>query len=153
LTGELPFRGSKAMIVHQLLHEEPRQPRKINDKIPRDLETLCLKAMAKRPGWRFPRARDLADALRRFFKGEPIKSRPIGKLERGYRWCRRNPLLASLHIAATVAIFFGILAVRGEWKATQSEKKAIASAEEAIAERNKAVCGRYVSDMNRAQDA
>jgi WD40 repeat protein/serine/threonine protein kinase len=153
LCGELPFRGSKAMIVHQLLHEEPRPPRKINDKIPRDLETICLKAMAKRPGWRFQRARDLADELRRFLKREPIQSRPIGKLERAFRWCRRNPLLASLHIAAAFAFVFGILAVRGEWKATESEKKAILSADEAIVQRNIAVHGLYVSDMNRAQEA
>src|SRR5207237_612519 len=64
LCGELPFRGSKAMIVHQVLHEEPKPPRSINDKIPHDLETICLKAMAKRPAWRYAGAKDFADALR-----------------------------------------------------------------------------------------
>ena len=55
LCGELPFRGTKAMIVHQVLWEEPRPPRKVNDKIPRDLETICLKAMAKLPARRYGR--------------------------------------------------------------------------------------------------
>src|SRR5207302_1523644 len=50
LTGELPFRGSKAMMLLQVLSEEPRPPRKLNDKIPRDLETICLKCLEKEPG-------------------------------------------------------------------------------------------------------
>src|SRR5262249_22678728 len=51
-TGELPFRGSKAMMLFQVLSEEPRSPRKLNEKIPRDLETVCLQALAKEPGRR-----------------------------------------------------------------------------------------------------
>jgi serine/threonine protein kinase len=72
LCGELPFRGTKAMIYHQVLHEEPTPARKLNKKIPRDLETICLKAMAKRPAWRFQRAKDMADELRRFLDGKDI---------------------------------------------------------------------------------
>jgi serine/threonine protein kinase len=60
LTGELPFRGSKMMLIHQLLREEPRPPHKLNDKIARDLETICLKAMAHAPARRYPTARELA---------------------------------------------------------------------------------------------
>src|SRR5262249_20195516 len=47
LTGELPFRGNKRMLLHQVLHDEPRPPRNLHDGIPRDLETICLKALAK----------------------------------------------------------------------------------------------------------
>ena len=73
LTGELPFRGTQRMLLLQVLQDEPRPPRRINDKIPRDLETICLKAMAKEPGRRYPTARELADDLRRWLKGEAIR--------------------------------------------------------------------------------
>src|SRR5215471_10043018 len=80
LTGQLPFRGSKMMLLHQVLREEPRPPRKVNGKIPRDLETICLKALAKVPARRYGTAREMADDLRRFLKGEPVLARPVGEL-------------------------------------------------------------------------
>src|SRR5205807_5374218 len=73
LTGELPFRGSKMMIMHQVLREEPKPPRRLNDKIPRDLETICLTALEKEPARRYQTAREVADELRRWLRGEPIK--------------------------------------------------------------------------------
>jgi serine/threonine protein kinase len=78
LCGELPFRGSKAMVLHQVLHDEPRPPRRLNDKVPRDLQTICLKAMAKEPSRRYGQARAMADDLRRWLGGEPIVARPRG---------------------------------------------------------------------------
>ena len=79
-----------------MLEDEPRPPRQLNDKIPRDLETICLKAMAKSPARRYATARELADDLRRYLGGEPIRARPIGRIERLRHWCRRNPVAASL---------------------------------------------------------
>jgi serine/threonine protein kinase len=108
LCGELPFRGSKMMILHQVLREEPRPPRKINDKIPRDLETICLKAMAKAPARRYGTARELADDLRRFLKNEPIQARPVGTAERLWRWCRRNPVLAAAEGVAAAALIASV---------------------------------------------
>src|SRR5262249_32153971 len=64
LCGELPFRGSKMMMLHQVLHEEPRPPRQLNDKIPRDLEIICLKCLQKEPGRRYATAAALAEDLR-----------------------------------------------------------------------------------------
>ena len=90
LCGELPFRGSKVMIIHQLLHEDPRPPRRVNDRIPRDLETICLKALAKQPSRRYATAGELADDLRRYLRGEPCRARPVGRLERGWLWALRN---------------------------------------------------------------
>src|SRR5262249_53257153 len=104
LTGELPFRGSKMMLLHQVLREEPRPPRKLNDKIPRDLETICLKALAKAPGQRYGRARALAEDLRSHLKGEPIKARPLGAWERGWRWAQRRPAVAGLLLVSAVAL-------------------------------------------------
>src|SRR5260221_14653194 len=95
LTGELPFRGNKAMLLHQVLHEEPRGPRTLNDKIPRDLETIALKAMAKDPHRRYASAKELGDDLRRWLGGEAILARPVGSLVHAWRWCKRKPTQAS----------------------------------------------------------
>jgi tetratricopeptide (TPR) repeat protein len=104
LTGELPFRGSQPMMRHQVMHEEPPSPRKLNDKVSRDLETICLKAMAKAPAHRYATARDLADDVRRWLKGEPILARPAGYLERLVKWVRRRPTAAALIGVASLAL-------------------------------------------------
>jgi tRNA A-37 threonylcarbamoyl transferase component Bud32 len=103
LTGELPFRGTQRMLLYQVLHDEPRPPRRLNDRIPRDLETVCLKAMAKEPGRRYQSAGELAGDLRRFLKGEPVLARPVGGVERAWRWVRRRPALAALLAVSVVA--------------------------------------------------
>jgi serine/threonine protein kinase/tetratricopeptide (TPR) repeat protein len=108
LCGERPFRGSRGMVLHQVLSEEPRPPRRLNDRIPRDLEVVCLKAMAKEPGRRYATAAALADDLRRWLRGEPIRGRLAGPWERLGRWCRRNPAVASL--AATLAVLLVVTA-------------------------------------------
>jgi tetratricopeptide (TPR) repeat protein len=109
LTGERPFRGTVPTLLRQVVEEEPRPPRKLNDRIPRDLETVCLKALAKAPARRYATAGDLADDLRRWLKGEPIRARPVGNFERTWRWCRRNPRVAGL----TAAVGLLLLAVTG----------------------------------------
>jgi serine/threonine protein kinase len=108
LTGERPFRGNRQMLLLQVLHDEPRPPRQLNDKVPRDLETICLKAMAKAPARRYATAQELTDDLRRFLRGEPIRARPIGRLERLGRWCRRNPVAAGLLLAVSLSSAFGL---------------------------------------------
>jgi tRNA A-37 threonylcarbamoyl transferase component Bud32 len=99
LTGVRPFQGERRLLMLQVLEDEPRPPRRLNEHIPRDLETICLKAMAKSAGRRYQTAQELADDLRRFLDAKPIKARPVGALERLWRWCRRNPLAASLLVA------------------------------------------------------
>jgi WD40 repeat protein len=104
LTGELPFRGTQRMLLHQVLHDEPRPPRRLNDRIGRDLETICLKALAREPSRRYASARDLADDLRRWLKGEPIKAKAVGPLERGWRWLKRHPAAAAFILVSAVAV-------------------------------------------------
>src|SRR6266851_4787007 len=108
LTGERPFRGNRQMLLLQVLNDEPRPPRQLNDKAPRDLETICLKAMSKAPARRYATAEELADDLRRFLRGEPIRARPVGRAERLWRWCRRNPVAAGLLLAVTLSSAFGL---------------------------------------------
>jgi WD40 repeat protein len=96
LTGEVPFRGTIHRLLDQVIHDEPRPPRQMNDRIPRDLQTICLKAMAKAPARRYATAGDLAADLRRYLRGEPIQARPVGRGEKLWRWCRRHPVEAIL---------------------------------------------------------
>jgi WD40 repeat protein len=121
LTGELPFRGTTRMLLHQVLHDEPRRPRSLSHLVPRELETICLRAMAKEPSRRYATARDLADDLRRFLKGEPIHARPIGSAERLWRWGRRKPALASL--IGAVATLMVAIAMGGTVAAIQFRRQ------------------------------
>jgi tRNA A-37 threonylcarbamoyl transferase component Bud32 len=99
LTGVRPFQGERRLLMLQVLEDEPRPPHRLNGQAPRDLETICLKAMAKAPGRRYPSAREFKEDLDRFLEGKPIKARPVGLGERLWRWCRRNPLAASVLLA------------------------------------------------------
>jgi WD40 repeat protein len=146
LTGDLPFRGNLSVLLHQVLYDEPRPPRKLNDRLPRDLETICLKAMAKAPARRYATAGDLAADLRRYLAGVPILARPVGPGERLWRWCRRNPLVASL-----MALVFGLLVAatvtallwavqRGQL--AEQERKDRRRAEELLAESSQAQVSR-----------
>jgi hypothetical protein len=108
LTGERPFQGNRRMLLLQVLEDEPRPPRRLDDKLPRDLETICLKAMAKSPPRRYATAGEFADDLRRFLRGEPVRARPIGRFERLRHWCRRNPMAASLLAAVLAGSTFGL---------------------------------------------
>src|SRR5207248_9146239 len=100
----------------QVLHDEPRPPRRLNDRIPRDLETICLKTMTKEPCRRYETGHELALDLRRFMDGKPILARPVGWLERSWRCCRRNPRFAlaigvtsaCLVATAVIAVLFAV---------------------------------------------
>ncbi|HEV3079526.1 MAG TPA: protein kinase [Gemmataceae bacterium] len=125
LAGELPFRGNTRMLLHQVLHDEPKAPRSLNDKIPRDLDTICLKAMAKEPSRRYQDATQLAEDLHRFLKGESILARPVGRLEKTWRWARRNPAVASLAALAGLLFVATLAAVSaGLWNVSIAKKDA-----------------------------
>ncbi len=109
LTGERPFQGNRRMLLLQVLEDEPRTPRQLNDRIPHDLETICLNAMAKVPARRYQSSREFADDLQRFLAKEPIRARPEGYGERFWRWCRRYPLAVSLFLAVAVGSGVGII--------------------------------------------
>jgi serine/threonine protein kinase len=109
LTGQRPFSGSGRMLLLQVLEDEPRPPRQLRHDIPRDLETICLKAMAKTPSRRYATAGQLADDLRRFLAGEAITARPLGYAERLVRWTRRYPLAASVFVAVLVGAAAGFV--------------------------------------------
>ena len=109
LTGEVPFRGNQRMMVVQILQDEPPSPRNLQTRIPRDLETICLKCLEKVPGKRYQTAAELAAELGRFLRGEPIVARPIGRSDRLWRWCRRQPVVAGLTAAVALTLVAGIV--------------------------------------------
>ncbi len=122
LTGRPPFQAATAMdTVIQVISDEPVSPRRLNPSIPRDLETICLKCLAKEPGKRYATAAALAEDLRRFQANEPILAQPVGRVERGLKWVRRKPaaaaLLASLVVGTALATF---LAIRANQKAAEA---------------------------------
>jgi serine/threonine protein kinase len=88
--------ADRPRLMRELLHQEPPRPRKLDPRVPRDLETIVLKALAKEPGRRYPTEADLAEDLRRFLADRPIRARRASVGERAWRWCRRNPVVASL---------------------------------------------------------
>ncbi|HMF13937.1 MAG TPA: WD40 repeat domain-containing serine/threonine protein kinase, partial [Gemmataceae bacterium] len=97
LTGRPPFdAGGPAETMAQLLQDEPVSPYRLRPNLPRDVVTICLKCLEKSPRKRYETSLELAEDLRRFQAGEPIHARPVSFVERGYRWCRRRPLVAGL---------------------------------------------------------
>jgi WD40 repeat protein len=105
LTGRPPFQADTPLdTVLQVLEQEPKQPRSIDPRIERDLETICLKCLEKNPYSRYPSAEALAVDLQRWLSGEPIQARPTSKAERMMKWVRRRPALAALLVVIVVAL-------------------------------------------------
>lgn len=105
LTGRPPFRAeSSAETIRQVLQDQPVPPSRLNPKVPRDLETACLACLRKEPHRRYRSAAALADDLRRFLRGEPIRARPVPPAEQLYHWARRRPAYATAIGACIVAM-------------------------------------------------
>ncbi len=105
LTARPPFQAeSFESVVAQVLATDPISPRLLNPSVPRDLETICLKCLEKVPSARYPTAQELADELSRFLRNGPIQARPVSQLEKRWRWCLREPALASLGAAAALLL-------------------------------------------------
>ncbi|WP_148073656.1 protein kinase domain-containing protein [Bythopirellula goksoeyrii] len=119
LTGELPFRGNARMLIKQVIQDAPPSPRKLNANVERDLETITLKCLEKDSARRYQTARDLSSDLKCYLSGEPIKARPVSRMEHVWRWCKRHPDVASLS-AALLLLLLGLAVGAGIVAAMQA---------------------------------
>lgn len=116
LVGQPPFRGATiSEVERRLLSEEPQSPSRWNEKVPRDLNTICLKCLEKEPARRYSTAGELAADLERFLRHEPILARPVGRTERLVRWVWYNPTVAALVVTALTLIGLVIGEGAREW--------------------------------------
>jgi formylglycine-generating enzyme required for sulfatase activity/tRNA A-37 threonylcarbamoyl transferase component Bud32 len=143
LTGRAPFKSPTVWdTVQQVIEQPPVPPTQFQGNAPRDLETICLKCLAKEPAHRYPSAAALADDVRLFLDGKAIHARPAGGMEKAWRWCRRNPWLASTAAAAVIALISGTaissyFAVRaGDNARMAADKAQQAEANAAVADAN-----------------
>jgi serine/threonine protein kinase len=114
LTGRLPFQAAETMdLLHRILEEEPSPPSRLLPALPRDLECISLHCLEKEPRKRYASAEALADDLRRFLNDEPIHARPVGRLERVWKWARRRPSVAALMLAVALVAALGVAGVTG----------------------------------------
>ncbi|MDR3618255.1 MAG: serine/threonine-protein kinase [Paludisphaera borealis] len=133
LTGRPPFRGETSPeTIRQTIHSDPPPPSRLNSKIPRDLEIICLKCLSKDPSRRYASAVSLGSDLQRFLDGEAIEAKPEGRIERLWRKVRRNPGYAML--LACVVLLAAILACVGLWLAAERAEMGRRAATEGAAD-------------------
>jgi serine/threonine protein kinase/Flp pilus assembly protein TadD len=149
LTGRPPFAAATVVATLGLVRQdEPVPPRRLQPTVPRDLETICLKCLRKEAGRRYATAKDLADDLRRFRAGEPVRARPVGTSERVVSWCRRNPGVAGLLAALLLVFLAGVAGVLWQWHRASRERDIARQQKERAEQRLQTVCD-GVERLNR----
>jgi eukaryotic-like serine/threonine-protein kinase len=140
LTGRPPFTGSSVLDTLDMVRRvEPVPPTQLAGRLPRDIETICLKCLQKDPAKRYATAGELADDLRRFLDGKPILARPVGPVERAWRWAKRNPWVAGLGTAVAVLILgTAIVTSVLSWQLSVEKKGAETARDKAREEEGKA---------------
>jgi WD40 repeat protein len=160
LTGRPPFQGATVLeTLDQVRNQDPVTPRQLQPRLARGLQTICLKCLHKEPARRYASAQALADDLRRWQAGEPIRARRAGAVEHGWRWCRRNPALAGALLGVALALALGTavawgFAVQARENASAAEanaRRADQETQEAQDNAHRANARAYVSDLRLIQ--
>lgn len=119
LTVQPAYAGlDKKRLLEKVAAANPANPRSIDSRIPKDLETIVVKCIQREPSKRYASALAVADDLNRFLDGEPILARRIGVLEKAWKWCCRRPALAALTTALAASILLGVVGVGYQWRKT-----------------------------------
>lgn len=155
LTGRPPFQSSNPLdTLLAVLQSEPVPPRRLNERIPRDLELICLKCMEKRPENRYASAQEIADELGRFLTGEPVLVHPVGNVGTFIRWTRRQPRMAALATGLVVS-FTAALVISVYYNFQLNMQRAIALEAERSARLSEAKATWLVevmSELTKAQE-
>ena len=160
LTGRAPFGGATVLdTLEQVREQPPELPRKLNPRVPRDLEVICLKCLEKDPRRRYASADALAEDLKRWLDGEPIAARPVGNSARLRMWCLRNPAVSALvglaaillTLVATVSLvgYVRTTAALGRERDALSRERAALRAERTV--RQEAVQHLYHAQVGEAR--
>ncbi len=160
LAGRPPFKEESSIdTLRAILEKEPERPSAMNARVPRDLETICLKCLAKEPGRRYASAGALADDLQRFLAGRPIEARRTSAVERTWRWCKRNPALSSMTAAvALLLVVLTVVSATYAWRlriesAEKTERLREAYFERARAGRSSGMAGRRFESLKALGEA
>jgi serine/threonine protein kinase/WD40 repeat protein len=155
LAGRAPFTGGTPMeVLLRMASQDPPPLSRLQPRLPPDLCTICQRCLEKEPGKRYASAAELADDLHRFLHGEPITARPVGEMERLWKWARRRPALAALLALLVLVSLAGLVLVSWQWyEADQARRQAQAkAADEAVARRQADVQRREAErERRRAQ--
>jgi eukaryotic-like serine/threonine-protein kinase len=159
LTGELPFRGTVRMLLHQVINDVAPSPRTLNGSIARDLETITLKCLEKSPFKRYGSSAELAADLDAWLSHRPIAARPVGSLARLGRWSRRRPIVASLLLLVLMILvggistttYFAVSASQEAERAIDSRREANAQSAQAIIARQQAESEKEIAELNASE--
>jgi predicted Ser/Thr protein kinase len=141
LVGRPPICGETMVDTLVMVQQvDPVPVRRLQPNCPRDLETICLKCLEKQPRRRYATAVDLADDLRRWLDGEPVRARPVPAWERAWKWARRRPAAAALMAVGTLAtVGFAV----GGWAYAENQRRLTAAA---VAQRDRADANRKLAE-------
>jgi WD40 repeat protein/serine/threonine protein kinase len=157
LTARPPFQAATPLeTLYQVQRQEPVSPKQLNPDIPLDLDTIVLKCLDKSPVRRYASAQALAEELQRYLNGRPILARSVGRVERFWRWCKREPTIASLTSAVAVALIAGIsfstyFAVKERERANSEAKLATRNGELAVENGGLAARNRLLFESEREE--
>jgi WD40 repeat protein len=155
LTGRPPFQGSTTLsILEQVKNNDPVAPSRLQPRVARDLETICLKCLEKEPRRRYGSALALAEDLQRFQEGRPILARPTPWWEKAAKWGRRQPLAASILAALVLTVLLGVAGISWQWwRAEERAVEAVAARTEKEKQRQEVIRRFYFNQIARAQQA